>query len=250
VEHPASDGAGLRVLRGGATGAAAVLDSLGVPVAPDGPDLITVYLLGGDRLARLGLRAMLESSGFVLVVGEGEVGPRAHAAVRAERPDVVVLHGVADEAAAQLLTSIDAPPRLLVFDPDHGPDPEPTPRAAAVVPGTIGAAELAAAVRVVGAGFRITAATRPAPEPVAAEAASVGPSPVRPARRATAPDGLTERERDVLGQVALGRSNAEIAEALIVSEFTVKAHVRNLLHKLGLPNRVHAVIYAYENALR
>jgi DNA-binding NarL/FixJ family response regulator len=97
---------------------------------------------------------------------------------------------------------------------------------------------------------------------VAAGDAVLGPSVTRqlldqvgrrlPAAVSRAPEGLselTDREREVLRLLAAGLSNAELAEALVLSEATVKTHVSNLLGKLGLRDRVQAVIYAYETGL-
>jgi DNA-binding NarL/FixJ family response regulator len=102
-------------------------------------------------------------------------------------------------------------------------------------------ADLAAAIRVAAAGDALLApsVTRRLIEAFAARPAAVAPSPSRLA-------SLTPRERDILTLVARGRSNSEIASDLVVSEATVKTHVGHLLAKLGLRDRVQAVILAYE----
>jgi DNA-binding NarL/FixJ family response regulator len=105
--------------------------------------------------------------------------------------------------------------------------------------------EVVAAVRAIAAGDAVLspAVTRQLLDQVARRL----PAPVR--RADPSLDRLTEREQEVLRMLGAGLSNAEIAEALTVSEATVKTHVSHLLGKLGLRDRVQAVIYAYETGL-
>jgi DNA-binding NarL/FixJ family response regulator len=105
--------------------------------------------------------------------------------------------------------------------------------------------EVIAAVRAVAAGDAVLAAsvTRQLLDQVARRL----PAPV--SQDSSAFNSLTEREREVLRMLASGLSNAEIAKALVLSEATVKSHVSRLLGKLGLRDRVQAVIYAYETGL-
>ena len=105
--------------------------------------------------------------------------------------------------------------------------------------------EVVAAVRAVAAGDAVlsTAVTRQLLDQVARRL------PAAVSRRPGELDLLTEREQEVLRMLANGLSNAEIAAALVVSEATVKSHVSHLLAKLGLRDRVQAVIYAYETRL-
>ena len=70
-----------------------------------------------------------------------------------------------------------------------------------------------------------------------------------PPRSSAILDGLTDREREVMRHLAMGMSNAEIAKALFIAEQTVKTHVSRILHKLRLRDRVHAVVFGYENGL-
>jgi DNA-binding NarL/FixJ family response regulator len=104
-----------------------------------------------------------------------------------------------------------------------------------------------AAVRMIAAGYRLVI-------PTAGTAAPAPAVPVDPPRPETSgidlvTSGITRRERDVLQLIIRGYSNAEISEALFLSESTVKSHVQRMLDKLALRNRVHAVIYAYEKGI-
>jgi DNA-binding NarL/FixJ family response regulator len=111
------------------------------------------------------------------------------------------------------------------------------------------ASELTAAIRAVAKGDAVIApsTTRRLLDAYAQHLPSGTATSVVPSRLF---DTLTQREREVLGQIAVGLSNIEIAAQMLVSEATVKTHVGHLLAKLGVRDRVQAVIFAYENGLR
>ncbi|MDL5205406.1 LuxR family transcriptional regulator [Streptomyces sp. ALI-76-A] len=215
--RPSIRRAALQVLPGGAPHRPA-------PAGTAAVDPVRVYVLGPDPLARAGIRALLDGRPALHVVGDGSGGDLVSA-----RPDVVLCHGAVPAAPP-------APgcPLLVV-----GGSGTALGGARGHLPATVTADQLAAAVVLAAAGYAVV--PRPG-EPLAAE-------PARPVSDAD-PATLTGRERQVLGMVARGLSNAEIAAALTLSEHTVKTHVQNLLGKLRLPNRLHAVIYAFETGLR
>ena len=235
----------------------------GGPAAP-----LRVLVADDQELVRAGFRLILEAAGFA-VVGEAADGAEALALAAAERPDVVLMDirmPVMDGLAATRQLTAPGPGDPEHGDPKHG-DPkhgDPEPRAPKVVilttfdlddyvyealrSGASGfllkdapRADLVAAVRVAAAGDALLApsVTRRLIETFARRPVSASPAPSRLA-------SLTPRERDTLLLVARGQSNTEIARALVVSEATVKTHVAHLLAKLGLRDRVQAVILAYE----
>ncbi|MDN3027266.1 response regulator transcription factor [Streptomyces sp. S.PB5] len=196
------------------------------PAAPDhtaeGP--VRVYVLGTDPLARTGIRSLLDGRPALHVVGDGNGSD-----VSSAHPDVVLCHGT-----VPAVPPVHGCPLLVVGGTGTAPG-----AAHGHLPATVTADQLAAAVVLAAAGYALTARQG---GPTAGE-------PVRTVSDAD-PATLTEREREVLGMVACGLSNAEIADALTLSEHTVKTHVQNLLGKLRLRNRLHAAIYAFETGLR
>lgn len=212
--------------------------------------MTTVLLVDDELLVRSGLRAILDAADDLDVVGEAGDGAAALQAVAALDPDVVlmdiqmpVLDGI--EATARLVSQ-RARARVLVLT-TFGMDEHVYEALAAGATGFMLKTEppgrLIDAVRVVAGGEALLggATTRRLVERFVA-----APPPHRSGAAAAA---LTEREREVLVYVARGQSNAEIAAALFIGEGTVKTHVSRIFTKLGLRDRIHAVVFAYENGL-
>lgn len=215
---------------------------------------ITVFIADDQAMVRQGFGALLAAQSDLSVVGDAPDGKAAVTAVRQLHPDVVlmdvrmpILDGLA--AAEQLLSGpAKVSSKILMlttFDIDDYVYQALRIGASGFMLKDAPAEELVRAVRVVAAGDALLAPS------VTRRLIAEVTSRQRP-RRATSSrlSGLTPREREVLEQVAEGKSNAEIATHLFVAEQTVKTHVSNLLSKLQLRDRAQAVVYAYENGVR
>ena len=212
---------------------------------------IRILVADDHHLVRSGLRAMLDVHDDLDVVGEAEDGQAALLAVDELAPDVVVmdirmprLDGI--EATRRLRARSD-PPQVLVlttFDLDEYVYEALRAGAGGFLLKDAPPSRLAEAVRTVAAGDALLApaVTRRLVERFVQ---SPGPSPQQRDDLAR----LTERELEVLLLVARGLSNAEVAGRLFLSEATVKTHVTRMLTKLGLRDRVQAVVLAYETGL-
>lgn len=213
---------------------------------------IRVVIVDDQALIRTGMRMVVDSQDDLRVVGEAGDGIEALDLLRRTTADIVLmdvrmprLDGV--EATRQLLGRPN-PPRVIVlttFDLDEHAFGALQAGASGFLLKDAPAEDLIAAIRTVAAGDAVIApsATRRLLDRVASRL---------PAGGTTQPDRfarLTEREREVLLEVASGASNAEIAGRLFLSEATVKTHVGRILAKLGLRDRVQAVVLAYESGL-
>jgi DNA-binding NarL/FixJ family response regulator len=213
--------------------------------------MTTVLLVDDEPLVRVGFGMVLDSQPDLEVVGQAGDGAAAVALARQLRPDVVVmdvrmpvLDGVA--ATAQIVAA-GLPSRVLVlttFDLDEHAFAALRAGASGFLLKNTEPADLLAAIRTVAAGDAVVSPriTRRLLETFAGQLPD-------PGARDTRLDALTDREREVLVQVAGGRSNAEIAAGLVLSELTVKTHVGRILGKLGLRDRTQAAVLAYETGL-
>ncbi|MEU4191559.1 response regulator transcription factor [Kribbella sp. NPDC026611] len=212
--------------------------------------MIRVLLADDQALLRLGFTAFLGQEPDLDVVGEAGTGREALRMVRALRPDVVlmdvrmpVLDGI--EATRQIVAT-ETSTRVLVlttFDLDEYVYSALRAGASGFMLKDAQPADLAAAIRTVAAG---NAAVAPSVTRRLIEAFTPHlPTGPRPDPLET----LTDREREVVLQVARGRSNHEIADRLHLSEATVKVHVSRILTKLALRDRAQLIVHAYENGV-
>ncbi len=210
-----------------------------------------LLLVDDDALIRAGLRLLLQTEPGLEVVGEAADGEVALAQAAALDPDVVLmdlqmprLDGI---AATKRLVESGSPARVLVlttFELDEYVFRALRAGASGFVLKRIPPEELVAAIRTVAAGEALLA---PSVTRRLIEAFAAAPELVDRSGELTG--RLTERELEVWRLLARGSSNAEIAEALVVSTLTVKSHVANLLMKLQLRDRTQAVVLAYECGL-
>jgi len=218
---------------------------------------IRVVLADDQALVRTGFRMILAETDDIVVVGEAGDGDEAVRVTATASPDVVLMDvrmpgtdGIA--ATRQIRCAGDSQaggrPRVLIlttFDLDEYVYAGLRAGASGFMLKDALAAELVSAIRVVASGEAVVAPT--ATRRLIERFIGDGPDVSRPSAEVL--DALTGREREVLTLIARGLANAEIAQRLFLSEGTVKTHVSRVLAKLGLRDRLQAVILAYETGL-
>jgi DNA-binding NarL/FixJ family response regulator len=212
---------------------------------------LRIVLVDDQSMVRTGFRMILEAEDDIEVVGEADDGEHAITVTRQLRPDVVLMDvqmprmdGI--EATRQIVQADGVSSRVLVlttFERDEYVFGALRAGASGFLLKNAPPEELVHAVRVVSTGDALLApsVTRRIIEDYSRRAA--------PQPRDASIDRLTDRELEVLRLLATGKSNAELAALLFVGEGTIKTHVSSVLSKLGLRDRVQAVVYAYETGL-
>jgi DNA-binding NarL/FixJ family response regulator len=215
--------------------------------------VIRVVIADDQMLVRAGFHMILDGTDDMAVVGEAADGLQVLTVVAGTRPDVVLMDvrmpgidGI--EATRRIRAGLDPdePPHVIIlttFDLDEYVYAGLRAGAAGFLLKDTLDGELLQAVRAVAGGHNVAAPT--VTRRLVQHFVATGPRIVDTAPLAT----LTARERDVLERIAEGLSNQEIGDRLAISEGTVKTHVSRILAKLGLRDRIHAVIYAHQSGL-
>lgn len=218
---------------------------------------IKVLLVDDQPLLRMGFRLILEGEADIQIAGEAADGLEALTQTAALHPDVVLM-----DVRMPNMDGIEATERiakahpetkiiiLTTFDLDEYAFSGLQAGASAFLLKDVAPEELVSAVRLVASGDAVVA-PRVTARLLETYVRNAGQAPASTAAPQRDPllDDLTPREQEVLRALAEGLSNAEIAHRFFLSEATVKTHVRRILTKLHLRDRVQAVVYAYETGL-
>jgi DNA-binding NarL/FixJ family response regulator len=215
--------------------------------------MIRLLIVDDQALVRVGLRKILDGEPDMTVAGEAGDGRQAIAEADRLRPDVVLM-----DVRMPVLDGIEATRRILrggsqarvmiltTFGLDGYVYDALRAGASGFMLKDAPPEEIAAAVRIVAGGDALLA---PAVTRAVIEEFARQPPPAAAVEPPAALAELTPREQEVLALLVRGLSNPEICEQLVISEATAKTHVAHILQKLGLRDRVQAVIYAYESGL-
>jgi DNA-binding NarL/FixJ family response regulator len=212
---------------------------------------VRVVVVDDDDLMRAGLKAVLSSDATVEVVGEAADGRAGIERVRALAPDVVLmdvrmpdLDGIAATREVVAASPEVKVVILTTFEQDEYIFGALSAGASGFLLKRTSPEELIAAIHTVAAGDSLLS-----PSVTRRVIDRMAPQPIGEVGFDERLDELTPREREVLEQLARGLSNGEIAASLVIEESTVKTHVKRILMKLRLRDRVQAVIFAYESGL-
>ena len=213
------------------------------------PEKIKVLIVDDHQVVRQGLRTFLELHEDIEVVGEAEDGKRAVEQARQLKPDVVLMDLVMPNmdgiAATQQLHELGLTTKVIAltsFSEDDKVFPAIQAGAASYLLKDVSPDDLVEAIRAVHHGEARL-------HPDIARKLMQQVTQMRTAAQEKSVDELTERERDVIRLVAVGRNNREIAQELFISEKTVKSHISNILGKLNLEHRTQLAIYAIKHKL-
>jgi DNA-binding NarL/FixJ family response regulator len=217
--------------------------------------VISVLLVDDHALIRMGFRLVLDAETDIEVAGEGGDGATAISMCSALRPDVVLMDvrmpGRDGIEATRDIVAAGLPSKVLIlttFDLDDYVYAGLRAGASGFLLKDTQPADLVAAIHTIAAGDAVLAPGATS-RLIRQFAAAQPPEPPSGHRGAQIRQALTSREQDVFSHIAAGMSNSEIAANLCLSEGTVKIHVGRILAKLGLRDRVQAVVLAYESRL-